>query len=104
MSAALGATLRRMPTNRARFTITGDDEVEEIVERRSRSYPELSVSKLLALLVKKGDEAIDRDQHNDAAREDCRRTAARRLAARFAAPDGFDRAALSEASELWLHR
>lgn len=93
-----------MPTDKPRFTITGDQEVEEIVERQSQTHPGLSVSKLLALLVKKGDEAIAHEQGNTAAREQQRRAAAKRLAARFTRPDGFDYAALTEASELWLQR
>jgi hypothetical protein len=93
-----------MPTNHPRYTITGDPEVEAIVERRKRSYPDFSISKLLAFLVKKGDEAVSREQQEETLSEKERYAAARRLAARFRRPDGFDHDALGEASELWLSR
>lgn len=92
-----------MPTKKHRYTITADEEVEAALERRRRDFPAgTSDSRILVTLVVKGDEAIEREERAKAEDEERRRAAAQRLAARFERPDGFDYAALREASTLWF--
>lgn len=92
-----------MPTKKHRYTITGDEHVESALRRGRRHFaPGTPDSKVLAVLVSKGDEALDRNQQAEAQHEQHRRAAATRLAARFRQPDGFDYGALAEASGRWL--
>lgn len=93
-----------MPTKKHRYTITADEEVESALERRRRTFPPGTPdSKVLAALVTKGDEAFEREEQAKTDGEERRRAAAKRLADRFRRPDGFDHAALTEASALWFH-
>jgi hypothetical protein len=92
-----------MPTDKHRYTITGDQDIESALRRRRQDFsPGTPDSKILAALVKKGDEAIEEEERMEIASEERRRAAASRLAARFRRPDGFDYEALRKASELWL--
>jgi hypothetical protein len=92
-----------MPTKKHRYTITGDERVESALRRGRRHFaPGTPDSKILAVLVSKGDEALDRDREAEHEHERRRRAAAQRLAARFRRPDGFDYGALAEASGRWL--
>jgi hypothetical protein len=59
-------------------------------------------SRILASLVSKGDEALERERAAGAEHEQRRRAAADRLAERPRRPDGFDYGALAEASGRWL--
>ena len=92
----------RVPTDKHRYTITSDPEIERALRRRQRSFPGEPRSKILVRLIKRGDEAIEEEERTRAEREEHRLAAARRLAARFERPDGFDYAALGEASATWL--
>ena len=91
-----------MPTDKQRYTITSDPEIERALRRRKRSFPGEPQSKILARLIKRGDDAIEEEERAQAEQEEHRLAAARRLAARFERPDGFDYAALGEASATWL--
>lgn len=91
-----------MPTKKHRYTITSDPEIEQALRRRKRDFPDEPESKILARLIKRGDDAIEAEERVEAEKEEHRLAAARRLAARFERPDGFDYAALGEASTAWL--
>ncbi|MHB1567574.1 MAG: hypothetical protein ACYC0H_00080 [Solirubrobacteraceae bacterium] len=92
-----------MPTKKHRYTITGDDDVESALSRCRRRFPPGTPdSRILAVLVSKGDEALERERQADAERDRRRRAAADRLAERFRRPGGFDHGALAEASGRWL--
>lgn len=91
-----------VPTKKPRHTITASDEIELALSRQRRRFPRgTSDSVILGALIVKGDEAIGREEQAEAERESQRLSAAERLAARFRRPDGFDHAALAEASERW---
>lgn len=91
-----------MPTKKPRHTITGGDEVARALYRHRRRFPRgTSDSTILRTLIVKGDEAIAVEEQAEAERESRRLEAAERLAARFRRADGFDYAALAEASERW---
>lgn len=91
-----------MPTKKHRYTITGDEQVESALRRGRRHFaPGTPDSRILAVLVSKGDEAFRLEQEAEAEHEQRRRAAADRLAARFRRGDGFDYAALAEASGRW---
>ena len=93
-----------MPTKKHRYTITGDEKVEFALRRSRRSFPPgTSDSKILAALVGKGEEALERESQAEDDYERRRRAAAKRLAERFRQPEGLDYAALREASARWLH-
>lgn len=93
-----------MPTKRHRYTITGDERVEFALQRSRRSFPPGTPdSKILAALVRKGEEAFDQESKAGGEYEQRRRAAAKRLADRFRQPEGLDYAALREASAQWLH-
>jgi transposase len=103
VGAALGATLDVVPTKKHRYTITGDEQVEFALRRGRRRFPPGTPdSRILASLVSKGDEALEREREAGADHEQRRRAAADRLAERFRRPDGFDYGALAEASGRWL--
>lgn len=92
-----------MPTKKHRYTITGDERIERALRRRRRGFPPGTPdSKILAALVREGDEALERQSHASRDYEQHRRAAAERLADRFQRPDGLDYAALGEASARWL--
>jgi transposase len=92
-----------VPTKRRRYTITGDEQVESALRRgRHRFPPGMPDSRILAVLVSKGDQALERERQAEAEHEHRRRAAADRLAERFRSPDGFDYSALAEASGRWL--
>ncbi len=85
------------------FTIAVDDSVELALARNRRSFPTgTSDAQILAALVTKGDQALERESQDQEEYEQRRRKAAARLIARFRRPDGFDYPALREASERWL--
>jgi hypothetical protein len=91
-----------MPTKRPRYTITADDDLESTLARRRPAFPPGTPdSKIIAALIRKGEEAIAQEERAAADDEARRRAAAKRLAERFERPDGFDYAALREASALW---
>ncbi len=93
-----------MPTKKRRYTITSDEKVEFALRRSRRSFPSgTSDSKILAALVGKGEEALERESQAEDDYEQRRRAAAKRLANRFRQPEGLDYAALREASVRWLH-
>lgn len=95
--------LRVMPTKKHRYTITGDEHLESALRRGRRRFPPGTPdSRILASLVSKGDEALEREQEAEAELEQRRLAAADRLAERFRRPDGFDYGALAEASGQWL--
>ncbi|HEV2998389.1 MAG TPA: hypothetical protein VGX16_04735 [Solirubrobacteraceae bacterium] len=92
-----------MPTKRQRYTITSNERVELALRRSRRSFPPgTSDSKILAALVSKGDEVLERESQAEREYEQRRRAAAERLADRFRRPEGLDYAALHEASAQWL--
>jgi hypothetical protein len=92
-----------VPTKKRRYTITGDERIEGALRRRRRSFPPGTPdSKILASLVREGDEALERESQAEADYEQRRRLAAKRLADRFRRPDGLDYPALGEASAVWL--
>lgn len=92
-----------MPTKKHRYTITGDEQVESALRRGRRRFPPGTPdSRILAALVSKGDEVVEREREAEAEHEQRRRAAADRLAERFSRPDGFDYGALAEASGRWL--
>jgi hypothetical protein len=92
-----------VPTKKHRYTITGDERVESALRRGRRRFPPGTPdSRILAALVRKGDEAVERERKAEAEHEQRRRAAADRLAERFRSPDGFDHGALAEASGRWL--
>jgi hypothetical protein len=92
-----------VPTNRPRYTITADKDVERALIRCRRRFPVgTSDSKILAALVRKGNEAFEQEGQTQQDAERRRRTAAGRLAERFSRPEGLDYAALGEASARWL--
>ena len=91
-----------MPTDKHRYTITSDPEIERALRRRKRNFPGEPQSKILARLIKRGDNAIEEEERAQTEQEEHRLAAAKRLAARFERPDGFDYAALGEASAAWL--
>ncbi|HEX3392315.1 MAG TPA: hypothetical protein VHS55_07105 [Solirubrobacteraceae bacterium] len=92
-----------MPTKKRRYTITGDQTVEFALRRGRRSFPQgTSDSKILAALVSKGEQALERESQAEATYEQRRRVAAERLSERFRRPEGLDYAALGEASVRWL--
>ena len=94
---------RVVPTKKHRYTITGDEQVESVLRRGRRHFPPGTPdSRILASLVGKGDEALERERAADAEHEQRRRAAADRLAERFRRPDGFDYGALAKASGRWL--
>jgi hypothetical protein len=91
-----------MPTKKRRYTITSDEKVEFALRRSRRSFPPgTSDSKILATLVSKGEEALERGSRAEEDYEQCRRAAAGRLADRFRRPGGLDYVALREASAQW---
>ncbi len=91
-----------MPTKKQRYTITSDEKVESALRRSRRSFPPgTSDSKILAVLVTRGEEALQRGGQAEEDYEQRRRAAAKRLADRFRRPEGLDYAALSEASAQW---
>jgi hypothetical protein len=91
-----------VPTKKRRYTITSDEKVESALRRGRRSFPPgTSDSKILAALVSKGDEALERGSQAEEDYERRRRAAARRLADRFQRPGGLDYAALRDASAQW---
>lgn len=95
----------RMPTKKHRYTITSNERVELALRRSRPSFPPgTSDSKILAALVSKGDEALERESQAAEDYEQRRRAAAKRLADRFRQSEGLDYAALSEASGRWLRR
>lgn len=51
-----------VPTTKQRITITATGELERILAVEHRLHPELSPSALVALLVRRGHEAGDRDR------------------------------------------
>lgn len=103
IGAAPRPTLDAVPTKKHRYTITGDEPVEFALRRgRCRFPPGTSDSRILASLVSKGDEALEREREAEADHEQRRRAAADRLAERFRRPDGFDYGAFAEASGRWL--
>jgi hypothetical protein len=90
-------------SSRRHFTIAVDDSVELALRRNRRSFPTgTSDSQILAELVTKGDQALEREGRAREQDEQRRRAAAARLADRFRRPDGFDYPALEEASARWL--
>jgi hypothetical protein len=92
-----------VPTKKHRYTITANDQVELALRRGRRSFPAgTSDSKILAALVSKGDQALERESDAEADYEQRRQAAARRLADRFRRPEGLDYPALAEASARWL--
>jgi len=92
-----------MPTKKHRYTITSDEKVEFALRRNRRGFPPgTSDSKILAALVSKGDEALERESQAEEDYEQRRGAAAKRLANRFRKPEGLDYAALREASGQWL--
>ncbi|HWX45260.1 MAG TPA: hypothetical protein VNY52_08045 [Solirubrobacteraceae bacterium] len=92
-----------MPTKKHRYTITSDERVELALRRGRRSFPPgTSDSKILATLVSRGEEALERESQAEEDREQRRRVAAKRLADRFRQPEGLDYAALRDASAQWL--
>jgi hypothetical protein len=92
-----------VPTKKHRYTITADDRVELALRRGRRSFPPgTSDSRILAALVSKGEEALERESRAQADYEQQRRAAAERLAKRFSRAKGFDHVALAEASAQWL--
>ncbi len=92
-----------VPTKKHRYTITGDERVEAALRRSRRSFPPATPdSKILAALVSKGEEALERERQGESDYEQRRRDAAERLAERFRRPDGLDFRALAEASGRWL--
>lgn len=92
-----------MPTKKPRHTITGSDEIERALRRQRSRFPSgTSDSTILCALIVEGDAAIAREEDGEAERESRRLAAAARLAARFRRPEGFDYAALVEASERWV--
>jgi hypothetical protein len=91
-----------MPTKKRRYTITSDEKVEVALRRSRRSFPPgTSDSKILAALVSKGEEALEQGSQAEEDYEQRQRAAAKRLADRFRRPEGFDYAALREASAQW---
>ena len=93
---------RLVPTKKHRYTITGDEQVESALRRGRRHFaPGTPDSRILAVLVSMGDEALQREREAEAEQEQRRRAAADRLAARFRRSDGFDYGALAEASGRW---
>ena len=85
------------------FTITADESVELALRRNRRSFPTgTSDSQILAALVTRGDQALERESRDREEYEQRRRAAAARLADRFRRAGGFDYPALGEASERWL--
>ena len=48
-----------MPTDKHRYTITSDPEIERALCRRKRNFPGEPRSKILARLIKRGDSAIE---------------------------------------------
>ncbi len=92
-----------MPTKKHRYTITSSEKVERALRRSRRSFPSgTSDAKILAVLVSKGEEALERESQAVDDYEQRRRAAAKRLADRFRQPNGLDHAALREASARWL--
>lgn len=92
-----------MPTKKHRYIITGDEKVEIALRRGRRSFPSGTPnSKILAALISKGEEALERESEAEGDYERRRRAAAERLADRFRRADGLDSAALAEASAQWL--
>ncbi|MGH2880378.1 MAG: hypothetical protein ACRDK4_12340 [Solirubrobacteraceae bacterium] len=92
-----------MPTKKRRYTITGDQTVEFALRRGRRRFPRgTSDSKILAALVSKGEQALERESRSQADYEQRRRAAAERLTERFRRSEGLDYAALAEASARWL--
>jgi hypothetical protein len=92
-----------VPTKKHRYTITSNEKVELALRRSRRCFPPgTSDSKILTILVNKGDEALEMESQAEAAYEQRRRAAAKRLADRFRQPEGLDYAALHEASAQWL--
>jgi hypothetical protein len=92
-----------MPTKKHRYTITADTDVEHALQRSRRRFPRgTSDSKILATLVREGEQALAREDDAEVAYERRRQAAAKRLAARFRRRDGLDFAALQEASSRWL--
>jgi len=92
-----------VPTKKPRHTITGGEEIERALRRQRRRFPSgTSDSTILCALIVKGDEAIAQEEQAEAERESRRLGAAERLAARFRDPDGFDYAALADASARWV--
>jgi|GEM_PF-6622707 hypothetical protein len=88
-----------MPTKKRRYTITSDEKVEFALQRSRRSFPAgTSDSKILAALVSKGEEALRQRSQAEESYEQRRRAAAKHLSDRFRQPEGFDYAALREAS------
>ena len=61
-----------------------------------------SDSKILAALVRRGNQALEQEGQAREESERRRRSAAGRLAERFRRTQGLDYAALGEASERWL--
>lgn len=101
--AAPSAYTQVVPTKKPRHTITGSDEIERALHRHRRRFPSgTSDSTILGALIVKGDEAITSEEQAEAERESRRLAAAERLAARFRRPDGFDYAALVQASKRWV--
>jgi len=90
-----------VPTDKPRYTITSDPDIERALRRCKARFPGTADSKLLARLIKRGDEAIEADERAEAEQEERRAAAAERLAERFSRADGFDYEALSEASTRW---
>jgi hypothetical protein len=92
-----------VPTKKHRYTITSDEKVEFALRRSRRSFPPgTSDSKILAALVSKGNDALERESQAAEDYEQRRRAAAKHLADRFRRPEGLDYAALREASARWL--
>jgi hypothetical protein len=92
-----------VPTKKHRYIVTGDEKVELALRRSRRGFPPgTPTSKILAALISKGDEALERETQVEGDYEQRRRAAARRLADRFREPEGLDYAALAEASAQWL--
>jgi hypothetical protein len=91
-----------VPTKKRRYTITSDEKVEFALRRSRRSFPPgTSDSKILAALVRKGDEALEQGSQAAEDYEHRRRAAAERLADRFRRPEGLDYVALREAAAQW---
>jgi hypothetical protein len=92
-----------VPTKKHRYIITSDQKVELALRRGRRRFPPGTPnSKILAALISKGEETLERESLAEADNERRRRAAAERLAERFRRADGLDRAALAEASAQWL--
>jgi hypothetical protein len=91
-----------VPTKNHRYTITSNEQVELALRRSRRSFPAgTSDSKILAALVSKGEETLERERRAEDDYEQRRHAAAKRLADRFRQPEGLDYAALREASTQW---